>query len=296
MESIRSDVAVESQDSALGKWTVARWSPPDSSVLAGLVERIWYFEGTMTYPRERVFPDGTAELIVMLDEPHCDGDSDALVPFPAVCINGLRTRPSVVVAPSNRCRVVGITFLPLGAAQVLPASMPALLDVTIDMRDAVGTAAHELGERCADAAQSFAWNSARNAVVTVRAAARWTEQRIGPLRGDSLVRWAVRSILEKRGALSLEKLGAVLGVTRSQFAQRFRDYTGLSPKRFARIVRFHNALTLLGSGEGIAMVATELGYYDQAHMYRDFADFAQMTPGEFFSAKRYPGSASLAEP
>ncbi|HVR47982.1 MAG TPA: helix-turn-helix domain-containing protein [Candidatus Binatia bacterium] len=274
---------------------MARWSPPYASPLTGLIERIWYFEGTMTYPRERVFPDGAAELIVMLDEPHRDGDSESLEPFPAICINGLRTRPSVVVAPPGRCRVIGVTFFPLGAALFLQSTMSDLLDVTIDVRDALGTVSQELGERCTAAAQSSAWNTGRNAAATVRAAARWTSRRIGTARGDALVQWATRSIREKRGALSLDKLGAVLGVTRAQFAQRFCEYTGLSPKRFARIVRFQHALALLGSGEDIATVAAELGYYDQPHMYRDFAEFARMSPGEFLSANRYPASASLAE-
>ncbi len=70
----------------------------------------------------------------------------------------------------------------------------------------------------------------------------------------------------------------------------------MAPKRFARIVRFDNALTLLGRTESIATVAAELEYYDQAHMYRDFSEFGRLTPGEFLWARRYPGSPSLAEP
>lgn len=92
-------LTVESQDSSLGRWTVARWTPPTDSPLRGTVERIWYFDGHLTRPKERVFPDGTAELIVMLDEPHRDGSDPALTAFPAVCINGCRTEPSVVVSP-----------------------------------------------------------------------------------------------------------------------------------------------------------------------------------------------------
>jgi hypothetical protein len=90
----------------------------------------------------------------MLDEPHRDGDDERLASFPAVCINGLRTRSSVVVAPSGRCRVLGIRFEPTGACRVLHASMKALVDVTIDLRDALGRSAAELGERCNDAAES----------------------------------------------------------------------------------------------------------------------------------------------
>ncbi|HEY6486717.1 MAG TPA: helix-turn-helix domain-containing protein [Candidatus Cybelea sp.] len=242
-------VAVESRDTALGSWTVARWSPPPACAWHGLVEQIWYFEGTLALARERVFPDGFAELIVQLDRPHRDGDSSSLEPFPAVCINGLRTRPSVVVAPQSRCRVLGIRFDPAGVYSLLQASPKDLVDVTIDLRDGIGRSAAELGERCAEAAQTAAWNPARNAVAAVLAAQRWLARR-----------------------------------------------TGVTPKRFARIVRFRRALSLLGSTESIITAAAEAGYYDQAHMYRDFGEFAGLTPGEFLGATRYPNSASVAEP
>jgi len=103
-------------------------------------------------------------------------------------------------------------------------------------------------------------------------------------------------IRESRGTVSLSQLGTRLGVSRNEFARRFRDGTGLTPKRFARIVRFHSALSLLHRTEQIAAVAAELDYYDQAHMYRDFAEFAHLTPGDFVAARRYPESPSLAEP
>jgi hypothetical protein len=42
---------------------VGRWS----SRLGNVVERIWYFDGTLARAKESVFPDGTAELVVQLD-------------------------------------------------------------------------------------------------------------------------------------------------------------------------------------------------------------------------------------
>ncbi|HZY96878.1 MAG TPA: helix-turn-helix domain-containing protein [Candidatus Cybelea sp.] len=287
---------VESEDSALGRWTVAHWSPSASSRLSGAVERIWYFDGVIVYPKERVFPDGIAELIVMLDEPHRNGDANALVPFPAVCINGLRTRSSVVVAPPGRCRVLGICFAPLGAGVLMRASMKDLLDVTIDLRHALGRAADELGERCSGAAATSAWNPERNAVAVLRAAAHWTERRIaGNGVADPMLSWSVRAIRDARGIVSVEAIRERSGLSRPRLAQRFRDGLGVTPKRFARMVRFHNALVLLAREKNVALAAAELAYYDQAHMYRDFEEFAGMTPGAFLSARRYPGSASLVE-
>ena len=296
MDGVSHEVVVESVDSALGHWTTAHWEPSSESPLRGFVERIWYFDGVLARAKERVFPDGTAELVVMLDEPHRDGDIATQPQFPLVCINGLRTRPSVVVAPQRRCRVLGVRFTPPGAAQLLRSNMQHLVNVTIDVRDAVGTVASELGERCAGAAETSAWNASRNAIATIGAAVQWSLQRIDPgARGDELVRWALQSIRKQRGVISLDGLGGAIGVTRLQFAQRFRAHTGVTPKRFARIVRFHHALALLGCNDSIAGVAAELGYYDQAHMYRDFQDFAEMTPGAFLNADRYPASVSIAE-
>ena len=102
-------------------------------------------------------------------------------------------------------------------------------------------------------------------------------------------------IRNANGVISVGGLGEHLALSRTRLAQRFLERTGVTPKRFARIVRFHNALSLLGRSENIASTAAETGYYDQAHMYRDFAEFARMTPGEFLAATRYPNSASVAE-
>jgi AraC-like DNA-binding protein len=287
---------VESADSPLGRWTAARWMPPASSRLSALVERIWYFDGTLAHAKERVFPDGRAELIVMLDEPHRDGDAGTLPAFPVVCINGLRTRPSVVVAPPGRCRVLGIKFEPLGACTLLGTSIRDLTDVTIDLRDALGRAADELGNRCADVAETSAWNPARNAALVLRTAAEWAMDRTsdGPV-ADPIAQWAVTAIRNARGIAAVEEMRFALGLSRSRFAERFRSRIGVTPKRYARIVRFSNALSILGNVESIASAAAELSYYDQAHMYRDFEEFAGMTPGAFLSARRYAGSASLAE-
>jgi len=287
-------LTVQSRDSSLGRWTVARWAPPADSPLRDAIERIWYFAGYLTHAKERVFPDGTAELIVMLDERHRDGNDPALAPFPTVCINGCRTQPSVVMSPPGRCRVLGISFTPAGACALLRSNMKDLVDVTVDVRDVMGRAADELGERCATAAQTSPLNETRNAASVIFAAVDWLHLRT-PAECDSLVRWTSAKIREARGTVSLDELGARLGVSRNEFARRFRDGTGLTPKRFARIVRFHSALSLLHRTEQIAAVAAELSYYDQAHMYRDFAEFAQLTPGDFVAARRYPESPSLAE-
>ena len=52
-------------DDTFGAWTYLRCRPAH---LAGLVEHIWLFDGSMTCLRERTFPDGNLEIIVHLGE------------------------------------------------------------------------------------------------------------------------------------------------------------------------------------------------------------------------------------
>jgi AraC-like DNA-binding protein len=291
------EASVESAESPLGSWLSARWSPTADSPLYGIVERIWYFDGMLTHERERVFPDGSAELIVMLDEPHRDGDTEVPSPFPPVCINGIRTRPSVVVAPAGRCRVLGIRVHAIGACRLLHEPMTDLVDVTIDLQQSLGRMAAELGERCATAAQAFAWNNTRNARGVLGVAIDWLCYQIAKRDdADRAVSWSAHEIRRARGVISIDEIAAHLGMPRALFARRFSDFVGVTPKRFARILRFHNALALIGRGQGIATAAAELDYYDQSHLYRDFTEFAGMTPAAFIAARRYPGGVSLAEP
>jgi transcriptional regulator GlxA family with amidase domain len=54
----------------------------------------------------------------------------------------------------------------------------------------------------------------------------------------------------------------------------------VSPKQFARTARLHRTVDLLqrGASSGLADAALRAGYFDQAHMSRDFHDLAGVTP------------------
>src|SRR5262245_58442256 len=61
----RVQIRTFQSDSQFGCWMQSEWRPAH---LARLVERFWYSEGTLVSARERVFPNGHAELVVHLGE------------------------------------------------------------------------------------------------------------------------------------------------------------------------------------------------------------------------------------
>ena len=279
-------LAQKRHESAFGTWTQAVWRPEPGSPLAGSLDRVWYFDGTLGQSRERVFPDGTLELIVQLDTPHRPGLDAAAARFPPVCVTGLRTTAEVVEAPPGRCRVLGIRLTPPAAFALLGASLPGLTALTVDLHDVLGGAAAEIGARV---------HAARDGAAAVQAAAVWVEQRIARAPGaDPTVQRALGAIVADGGSRSIAALEAWQGRSRARFAATFRDQVGVSPKRFARIVRFGRALDAIAHGRAaLGEIALAAGYYDQAHFTTEFREHAGLTPAAYLRATRYPGTTSL---
>ena len=74
------------------------------------------------------------------------------------------------------------------------------------------------------------------------------------------------------------------GWSRRHVTERFRRQLGVSPKAYARLLRFEHATSLLNRPATrctLADVAMEAGYYDQSHLSRDFVALAGMTPAAY---------------
>jgi AraC-like DNA-binding protein len=84
--------------------------------------------------------------------------------------------------------------------------------------------------------------------------------------------------------ISVADLAAETGWSARHLGEQFRAETGLSPKTGARVVRFDRARRLLlrrqASGHRVVLAefAAECGYYDQAHLARDFRALAGCPP------------------
>jgi AraC-like DNA-binding protein len=74
-----------------------------------------------------------------------------------------------------------------------------------------------------------------------------------------------------------------------------QSHSGLTLRRFSRLARFDRALHRLGAGgnEKITGIALDVGYYDEAHMAHDFADFCGVSPGAYRRLRARAGNADL---
>src|SRR5262249_40887669 len=75
------------------------------------------------------------------------------------------------------------------------------------------------------------------------------------------------------------------GYSQRRFIALFREESGLTPKVFCRLLRFQRVLSQFKAHPAPtwSQLAYDAGYSDQAHLNREFREFAGVTPGEYRS-------------
>ena len=73
-------------------------------------------------------------------------------------------------------------------------------------------------------------------------------------------------------------------LSKKQYERIFREYVGMNPKEYARIVRFQKSMWMLQLGNrNYADIAAACGYSDQSHLIREFKSMTGHTPRSLLS-------------
>ncbi|WP_328876019.1 helix-turn-helix transcriptional regulator [Streptomyces sp. NBC_00287] len=191
-------------------------------------------------------------------------------------LSGLQAS-SALISHSGDQEGVAVELTPLGSRALFGMPAGELWNVSVELVDVVGAVGRELWERLQGTA---GWGD-RFAVC---------DAVLGRLAGDGApapeLRFAWERVVASSGGVSVRDLAEESGWSRQHLARRFRSEFGLSPKLAARVVRFERAQHMLRRSPpfvSIAQVAAACGYYDQAHLTRDFAALAGCTPTELLA-------------
>ena len=230
--------------------------------LRPFVDRFWILTAAAGAGPRRILPDGCIDVIVDVDP-----DSEGFGQAAAV---GTMTR-AMLFHPQTRVRSAAVRFRPGGAAPFLRLSADELTDRVVDVGDTGARwIAAGAGEVLADPLAAVAALE-RRLLARLHAIAE----------PDRAVAHAVGRLF---GAAPppIAELGREIGWSRQYLARRFRAEVGVGPKQLARVARLQRAVDQLQSGAGgdltLAGTAVDLGYFDQAHMARDFREMAGVAP------------------
>ena len=170
-------------------------------------------------------------------------------------------------------QMVGIRFRPGMAGVFLQADPPALTDGVVALEDLWGRAARGLQDRISEA------RSPEQCAREMMAALRQPHHPFTPIQR------AIEAMAAARGVVDLDEIANQANLSTRQFRRRCLEESGLTPKHLCRVLRFRHACELAGSSSRPAWpaIAAEAGYFDQAHLIRDFREFTGTTPVSVFS-------------
>jgi methylphosphotriester-DNA--protein-cysteine methyltransferase len=212
----------------------------------------------------RVVPDGSTAISIQLQENEPSGWS----------LRGPLVRPDERHFTSP-ARLVGIRLRP-GVAFLL-SGIPAHTMVGRRIGLSEAPAFHDLvaeelrpctPERCIDVLQRFLMARLEGASL------------------NSTVATALREIDREHGCLRVPDVAARCCVSARHLHRLMQVWVGFGPKRYANVVRFQ--ATLHGMEDAPARTAAALasdnGFFDQAHLTQELGRFADETPGRLVSA------------
>jgi AraC-like DNA-binding protein len=98
-----------------------------------------------------------------------------------------------------------------------------------------------------------------------------------------MVMQAITALRRNPARALIEPVQRASGCTPAQFIRRFEQAVGLTPKRYARVLRFNTMLPLLvrAGPRDWAQLAAAAGYFDQSHLIHEFRRLAGLTPGAY---------------
>jgi AraC-like DNA-binding protein len=248
---------------------------PPTPALAKLVDYVWASQGAPAHATERVVPTGTLELVInLVDEQIAIYDSAGRRQVgTGAAVAGAYRRPFLFDTRAN-ASVVGAHLKPGLAGVVLGVPPGELTDRHVDLEALWGRRARELRDRLCAARTT----PDRFAILEAELLSRLDERRRHPVIAHAL------DVLTRPDA-RVRDIATAASLSQRRLIELFTAAVGITPKRFGRVARFHRATALARrSALDWTRVAHEAGYYDQAHLIRDFRELAEVTPTDLVRA------------
>ncbi|MFI0449842.1 helix-turn-helix domain-containing protein [Actinomadura sp. 6N118] len=175
-------------------------------------------------------------------------------------------------------RGIQLDVTPLGAYTLLGVPMGHLTNLAVDLADVLGPEVPALVDRLQEAPSWGDRFDLLDAFLLRRL-------EVGP-SPDPEVREAWRLLTSTDGQTPVAVLAGEVGWSRKHLTHRFKEQVGLSPKVMARVLRFQRAVELMSRGvPSWVDIAITCGYYDQAHLNREFRALAGCTPTELLTGQ-----------
>jgi AraC-like DNA-binding protein len=175
----------------------------------------------------------------------------------------------------GRGRVFGVKFRPAGFHPFRGSAVSELTDRSIPISEVFGPAGDALAERVLSLEDETRIVAICDAFFRERQPPH--DPNVATLNG------IVARIVGDRAITRVDHVVGATGIGKRTLQRLFGEYVGVNPKWVIRRYRLHEAEERLATGQDVdlAALALDLGYYDQAHLARDFRTIVGRPPAAY---------------
>ena len=256
----------------VGEPTEQEWQAALHPELTPYVRRIHGYRVSGMDPGVHIgMPSPTLTMIVSLSDP-------LVVQAPGrkpqgfhAMVGGLHSRPVHILHDGHQ-HGIQLDLTPTGARTLLGRPAADLTGELVDLSELLADDGRQLAERTGSCR---GWSDQINHVQATLL--RRLDSASGrSARPEVLHAWEL--IRGSGGTVPVWAVAAEVGWSTRHLGEQFRTEYGYGPKTAARVARFDRSRLMLAARKPLAEVATACGYADQAHLNRDWRQFAGTSP------------------
>ncbi len=244
--------------------------------LARLVKYYWIVIGT-DCNHQKIVPDGCPEFIFhFADRYQIKSSEDKFERQSPALIAGQLNTP-IILKPEGKSEILGVKFFPHAVWQLFGLNMKLLTNQALSFSEVLGARFELITDQLLNCvSQNKRIEFIESFLLKMLALCNRDASRILTL---------TNTILNASGEMSIRSLTKKLRISERQVERIFNDTIGMSPKRFARIIRYTNVYEAIQNPNMTTADAVYLaGFFDQPHFNKDFQEFTGDTPGKYFKS------------
>jgi AraC-like DNA-binding protein len=246
-----------------------RIEPP--AQLKHLVECYWIAKSNDPTPSlQKIIPDGFPEIIFHFGDPYkIELKNEWETQAPSL-VAGQITK-FFFLENTGQSDILGIKLKPVALTQLFSTDMSLLKDEVISLQNFGNKELDRLNQLIREI------NDSNDRIKVINDYLTKLSFQYNP------VEKAIECIFSSNGMLPVASICEQCEITERQLERHFKKYIGLSPKFYARLIRFSYIFQIAQEKKlSWTEVGLESGFYDQPHFIKNFKAFTGEDPSRYF--------------
>lgn len=222
---------------------------------------------------QKIVPDGYPEIIFHFADPYMIRLQSDWELQPSKLAAG-QIKRHFYLGNTGRSSMIGVKMMPTALTHLFGIKMDTLTGKVLDLEQVAGTFFNGLYEQLK---KNGDFNERCN-LLNLFFEQLLNERPLMPSKADE----AVSLIFSSNGTVTVRELCNALSIGERALERLFRQYVGLSPKFYSRIIRFSEIFQHIEKGDPFwTDTVYRTGFYDQSHFIKNFKAFTGEEPSKY---------------